>query len=161
MIRRPPRSTLFPYTTLFRSPTARDSKTCLGACPVSRSWKAWCSTAQLLRSRPSSGGGSIMNGSGRCRGGVWRRRAKDADSFYGPVIGAAGAAANPREHRVGTDGGAARGPMARRTYTLQRRAGYFSELRGGLLAGVSRPLFAPPRGGGGAVGLRISRRPLT
>src|SRR5690349_25140214 len=24
MIRRPPRSTLFPYTTLFRSPTARD-----------------------------------------------------------------------------------------------------------------------------------------
>src|SRR5438034_6401647 len=27
MIRRPPRSTLFPYTTLFRSPTANDSGT--------------------------------------------------------------------------------------------------------------------------------------
>src|SRR5215203_6710609 len=27
MIRRPPRSTLFPYTTLFRSPTARPSTT--------------------------------------------------------------------------------------------------------------------------------------
>src|SRR5256885_12574844 len=26
MIRRPPRSTLFPYTTLFRSPTARDRR---------------------------------------------------------------------------------------------------------------------------------------
>src|SRR2546427_8772677 len=26
MIRRPPRSTLFPYTTLFRSPSARDSR---------------------------------------------------------------------------------------------------------------------------------------
>src|SRR5436305_11234145 len=26
MIRRPPRSTLFPYTTLFRSPCARDSR---------------------------------------------------------------------------------------------------------------------------------------
>src|ERR1039458_1378915 len=62
--------------------------TCLGACPVSRSWKAWCSTAQLLRSRPSSGRWSIMNGSGRCRGGVWRRRSKDADSFHGPIIGA-------------------------------------------------------------------------
>src|SRR5688572_30918771 len=27
MIRRPPRSTLFPYTTLFRSPSARSSRT--------------------------------------------------------------------------------------------------------------------------------------
>src|SRR3712207_8836219 len=30
MIRRPPRSTLFPYTTLFRSTT---SSSCLGRCP--------------------------------------------------------------------------------------------------------------------------------
>src|SRR3712207_8767693 len=30
MIRRPPRSTLFPYTTLFRSPTESSN----GACPV-------------------------------------------------------------------------------------------------------------------------------
>src|SRR5260370_25863177 len=28
MIRRPPRSTLFPYTTLFRSPTATSASTC-------------------------------------------------------------------------------------------------------------------------------------
>src|SRR3712207_8081266 len=31
MIRRPPRSTLFPYTTLFRSPP----------CPPSRRWPGW------------------------------------------------------------------------------------------------------------------------
>src|SRR3712207_8282810 len=33
MIRRPPRSTLFPYTTLFRSPAAiRNGPTCVVAC---------------------------------------------------------------------------------------------------------------------------------
>src|SRR5256885_2745676 len=32
MIRRPPRSTLFPYTTLFRSPTDRDGVGPLGGC---------------------------------------------------------------------------------------------------------------------------------
>src|SRR5882762_11632015 len=38
MIRRPPRSTLFPYTTLFRSRSARAPP-----CPSSRprSWPAW------------------------------------------------------------------------------------------------------------------------
>src|SRR5260370_23634681 len=33
MIRRPPRSTLFPYTTLFRSKIAEDSKTVIGRNP--------------------------------------------------------------------------------------------------------------------------------
>src|SRR2546429_5324205 len=32
MIRRPPRSTLFPYTTLFRSASSRTTKRCAGAC---------------------------------------------------------------------------------------------------------------------------------
>src|SRR2546421_5325083 len=32
MIRRPPRSTLFPYTTLFRSPSARTVRLRPGAC---------------------------------------------------------------------------------------------------------------------------------
>src|SRR5215204_7489155 len=37
MIRRPPRSTLFPYTTLFRSPAGRSrSHTCAPAGPGSR-----------------------------------------------------------------------------------------------------------------------------
>src|SRR3712207_7616219 len=37
MIRRPPRSTLFPYTTLFRSPTSWRSAACscwAGGCPT-------------------------------------------------------------------------------------------------------------------------------
>src|SRR6266487_5286509 len=33
MIRRPPRSTLFPYTTLFRSRRCRDGKTHTSFCP--------------------------------------------------------------------------------------------------------------------------------
>src|SRR5688572_31060002 len=48
MIRRPPRSTLFPYTTLFRSTTpATTTALCLGACvasctlsPVTIAWHA-------------------------------------------------------------------------------------------------------------------------
>src|SRR2546426_8945483 len=34
MIRRPPRSTLFPYTTLFRSPTSTSTPTSLAAASV-------------------------------------------------------------------------------------------------------------------------------
>src|SRR5438034_2283130 len=45
MIRRPPRSTLFPYTTLFRSPDPRGSRRrgglCRPTCPACRaSWTA-------------------------------------------------------------------------------------------------------------------------
>src|SRR2546422_2457391 len=38
MIRRPPRSTLFPYTTLFRSPAA-DGRSELRACATPRTWR--------------------------------------------------------------------------------------------------------------------------
>src|SRR2546426_7268891 len=39
MIRRPPRSTLFPYTTLFRSPTARWSSNRVNAgCLLAHCW---------------------------------------------------------------------------------------------------------------------------
>src|SRR2546428_6193863 len=41
MIRRPPRSTLFPYTTLFRSHTRSSS----------RGWIAWCSSTRVAPSR--------------------------------------------------------------------------------------------------------------
>src|SRR6266540_5450796 len=44
MIRRPPRSTLFPYTTLFRSPTRSDAS--------HSSSPAWC--FRRVRSRPLS-----------------------------------------------------------------------------------------------------------
>src|SRR2546422_3805507 len=39
MIRRPPRSTLFPYTTLFRSQTAAFSVTATGTAPLSYQWQ--------------------------------------------------------------------------------------------------------------------------
>src|SRR2546429_4763056 len=44
MIRRPPRSTLFPYTTLFRSLTCRKGRACAGSAgrPIS------CSTRSFL-----------------------------------------------------------------------------------------------------------------
>src|SRR3712207_8005848 len=49
MIRRPPRSTLFPYTTLFRSRTSRTSS----SCSANTTWGT-CSTAPTQRraSRP-------------------------------------------------------------------------------------------------------------
>src|SRR2546422_5594689 len=36
MIRRPPRSTLFPYTTLFRSCTSAEGTRCAAPCPTCR-----------------------------------------------------------------------------------------------------------------------------
>src|SRR2546427_2416686 len=51
MIRRPPRSTLFPYTTLFRSPTSGSirsgTSTCHRATPPSsgRARRSWCATS--------------------------------------------------------------------------------------------------------------------
>src|SRR3712207_8022842 len=52
MIRRPPRSTLFPYTTLFRSPDRRRFIEITSSC-VTPSWVAMCSTCSGRRS-PSS-----------------------------------------------------------------------------------------------------------
>src|SRR5258708_26043295 len=57
MIRRPPRSTLFPYTTLFRSPAA-GTRSHTGAgrthCVVARAHRAPCATA---RGDPTGAGG--------------------------------------------------------------------------------------------------------
>src|SRR4029079_19835861 len=41
MIRRPPRSTLFPYTTLFRSRCRRSSAVCAPTTPAERSSRGW------------------------------------------------------------------------------------------------------------------------
>src|SRR2546426_8119890 len=61
MIRRPPRSTLFPYTTLFRSPlvhtlsrrggaicTTGSTSVMAGWC-TTRAWQAGCTEAQLKK----------------------------------------------------------------------------------------------------------------
>src|SRR3712207_7489808 len=52
MIRRPPRSTLFPYTTLFRSPwCAGRSLSSSRSCNASRRWRTrWPTTSSSVRS---------------------------------------------------------------------------------------------------------------
>src|SRR3990167_7893386 len=52
MIRRPPRSTLFPYTTLFRS--ARCSSACASALSLNSAWPANSSSCGLLGAPRSS-----------------------------------------------------------------------------------------------------------
>src|SRR3712207_8701357 len=51
MIRRPPRSTLFPYTTLFRSRLPRCTRRLSSRCPASHSSVAW--RIPVRRRRPA------------------------------------------------------------------------------------------------------------
>src|SRR6266581_5401787 len=53
MIRRPPRSTLFPYTTLFRSPTRRDTPRRSGRVPWRTGGRADRKSTRLNSSHPS------------------------------------------------------------------------------------------------------------
>src|SRR3712207_7920503 len=52
MIRRPPRSTLFPYTTLFRSRRARDDR------GKAHGWAAWCLVSRFLPPRGAGRAGA-------------------------------------------------------------------------------------------------------
>src|SRR3712207_8553145 len=55
MIRRPPRSTLFPYTTLFRSERCRDARTrCVPACPFMHGTAHWMAFGAMFT------GGSVV-----------------------------------------------------------------------------------------------------
>src|SRR3712207_8211484 len=56
MIRRPPRSTLFPYTTLFRSQGRKNLPNVVRI--VSREWRAWL---ERQRDRPARIGGKNLN----------------------------------------------------------------------------------------------------
>src|SRR5437899_9426596 len=69
MIRRPPRSTLFPYTTLFRSPRR-------GRCPSGRPWRARRPAARNRPppARPADRGAPPDR---RC---LWRRRSEEHTS---------------------------------------------------------------------------------
>src|SRR2546430_6990905 len=51
MIRRPPRSTLFPYTTLFRSHNRTDTNTSL-YLQIRWPWNFWCLSTYLSSSHP-------------------------------------------------------------------------------------------------------------
>src|SRR3712207_6965344 len=73
MIRRPPRSTLFPYTTLFRS--RRSTRATLAAV-LARSWQKWSGGATFPGRYPSVGPSRVDrrpeqtadSGGVRCRG---------------------------------------------------------------------------------------------
>src|SRR3989449_5764414 len=57
MIRRPPRSTLFPYTTLFRSPAARPA---IDVIPASRVTSASAGSARFGTAASIRPGGSVV-----------------------------------------------------------------------------------------------------
>src|SRR3989442_3671856 len=67
MIRRPPRSTLFPYTTLFRSPSVTRWA---GGPPPPRCCRVGRTCVRRRHGgAPSRGGGGAGRGRGRARGG--------------------------------------------------------------------------------------------
>src|SRR2546422_8905469 len=87
MIRRPPRSTLFPYTTLFRSPRSsscpRGASPCDEAVPPAeprahdlrgRIPRARWAAARLRRGGPPPGAARGGGGGGRWGGGRWGGR---------------------------------------------------------------------------------------
>src|SRR5258708_25894891 len=51
MIRRPPRSTLFPYTTLFRSPTMKQISFCDEDCEISSTFARNSAVVENVRQR--------------------------------------------------------------------------------------------------------------
>src|SRR5690349_23377830 len=55
MIRRPPRSTLFPYTTLFRSDWTRDRAAIMSARPSRRAWAPAAAGCAGAATDPSGG----------------------------------------------------------------------------------------------------------
>src|SRR3989440_4146278 len=63
MIRRPPRSTLFPYTTLFRSPVYKTVDTCAGEFPSSTPYLYSTYDAET-ESEPFGERGIVILGSG-------------------------------------------------------------------------------------------------
>src|SRR3989442_9904034 len=65
MIRRPPRSTLFPYTTLFRSTSTSPTPPPATRTPTSKPTKA--DTHEQVRSQPKTNGGGATTPSGSGR----------------------------------------------------------------------------------------------
>src|SRR3712207_7012321 len=68
MIRRPPRSTLFPYTTLFRSP------------PCVRRWPAGGDRPNRMRGRTEGEWGEDGTGAARVRGSGYKGYGRDRKS---------------------------------------------------------------------------------
>src|SRR3712207_9497103 len=82
MIRRPPRSTLFPYTTLFRSRVVKFTRSAAGG-PVFCWFESWvrtwhCSSnhAEAASHMPQLEGPTTKNIQ-LCTGGLWGEKGKD------------------------------------------------------------------------------------
>src|SRR2546427_912658 len=74
MIRRPPRSTLFPYTTLFRSPL-----NCSTLDNVNKEGARWRATSRSVHSLHSHG--ALADSPGQCCGsGICERRSEEHTS---------------------------------------------------------------------------------
>src|SRR2546422_10199857 len=93
MIRRPPRSTLFPYTTLFRSPAPATRVTERDAQPARPAWRAVplrgpgsCSPVDLLEPRDAVGDDGL---GGRSRAGLREHVDDDplVDDFTRSAVG--------------------------------------------------------------------------
>src|SRR5438034_10510276 len=94
MIRRPPRSTLFPYTTLFRSPLHGSS-----ACGWRSRRPSTPSRAWWTRSRDTTGkgeGGTLKDSLAVGGKGEWHPEARDAWQQARAVAGGLGARAARR-----------------------------------------------------------------
>src|SRR2546430_9809004 len=63
MIRRPPRSTLFPYTTLFRSPRQRSSRFMTARATISPRTAAAPTSSQSRRRQPTDRKSTRLNSS--------------------------------------------------------------------------------------------------
>src|SRR5256885_5070634 len=71
MIRRPPRSTLFPYTTLFRSPAPAREKVVGGRIP-DRPWALALHPERAIAARERSRGAPTRRAAGRARRQIGR-----------------------------------------------------------------------------------------
>src|SRR2546422_5964020 len=90
MIRRPPRSTLFPYTTLFRSPALRLAAVVLHRRPAR--------AARTVRARAGEGVGGVAGGTAR-----ELARARERDLCKTPAVCLHHPADVDDEHGVGRD----------------------------------------------------------
>src|SRR5690348_18190803 len=82
MIRRPPRSTLFPYTTLFRSPSPKVGLLTIGAEP-GKGNALTRRAHELLAAEPQ--GGLPLNFAGNIEGGDLMRSEEHTSELQSPV----------------------------------------------------------------------------
>src|SRR3989442_15737762 len=99
MIRRPPRSTLFPYTTLFRSQHAKGKKTARERIDLLLDPGSFVETGSLVRHRSTGFGIEHQRAYGDAVVTGWGRSAVARSSCFrktSPGPGGAGAGAGPR-----------------------------------------------------------------